>query len=88
MLTRMILKSIFDGSIEEARFTENEDFHILVPDVVPGVDPNVLDPSSSWDDLYAYRERVDKLTSEFSEHFDKAYGDMVDDSIATVCPGK
>lgn len=60
----------------------------MVPDSIEGTDPEILDPINTWDDKKAYHDRVKKLTQEFSDHFDKVYGNAVDESIRNACPGK
>jgi len=68
---------------------EDEIFHILIPQQCPGVPSEMLSPRNTWEDKDAYDQRARRLASDFSAHFDKAYGDKgIDPSIISQCPGK
>ncbi|MDP8221008.1 MAG: phosphoenolpyruvate carboxykinase (ATP), partial [Candidatus Stygibacter frigidus] len=88
-LTRAIVDACLDGSLEKVEYEENDLFHVLIPKSCPKVDSEVLNPRNTWKDKSSYDERARKLASDFSNHFDKAYGNKdIDASIAAQCPGK
>jgi len=89
-LSRALLRAVMSGELDAANFKEDPVFHVMVPTNCPGIpDQKVLDPKNTWTDKAAYDERAKKLASQFSAHFDKAYGNKnIDHSVASQCPGK
>lgn len=89
-LSRAILRAVMSGELEGAEYREDPIFHILVPTTCPGIeDQKVLDPKNTWADKAGYDERAKKLASQFSEKFDKAYGNKgIDPGVVAQCPGK
>jgi len=90
MLTREMVNSSLEGLLEDAEYDEDPMFHVQVPRSVPGVeDSSILQPKNTWKDKKAYEERARKLASQFSAHFDKAYGGKgIEKNVADQCPGK
>jgi len=88
-LTRRLVEAALSGELKNVQYQENEMFHLSVPLECPGVPSEILDPHNTWEDKNAYNERAKKLASEFSTHFDKAYGDKnIDPAVCAQCPGK
>ncbi len=88
-LTREIVNAALSGQLDDVEYVEDTTFHILVPKQCPGVPSEVLFPRNTWVDKDAYDARARKLASDFSAHFDKAYGDKnIDPAVARQCPGK
>ena len=88
-LTREIVNAALSGQLDDVEYVEDTTFHILVPKQCPGVPSEVLFPRNTWVDKGAYDARARKLASDFSAHFDKAYGDKnIDPAVARQCPGK
>ncbi|ETO20822.1 phosphoenolpyruvate carboxykinase (ATP), partial [Reticulomyxa filosa] len=46
--TRACLDAIFDGSIKHTTFRKDDTFFFEVPQALPGVDPNILNPRNTW----------------------------------------
>ncbi len=88
-LTRRLVDAALSGELKNVGYQDDELFHLSVPLECPGVHLEILDPHNTWEDKNAYNERAKKLASEFSAHFDKAYGDKnIDPAIRAQCPGK
>jgi len=88
-LTRKIVNAALSGQLEDVEYAEDTTFHILVPKRCPGVPSKVLFPRNTWADKEAYDARARKLASDFSAHFDKAYGDKnIAPDVVRQCPGK
>ena len=88
-LTREIVNAALAGQLKNVECVEDEIFHILIPQQCPGVPSEMLSPRNTWEDKDAYDQRARRLASDFSAHFDKAYGDKgIDPSIISQCPGK
>jgi phosphoenolpyruvate carboxykinase (ATP) len=88
-LTRKMVNAALDGSIEKAKFEENNTFHLMVPNSCPGVPKALLDPKSTWKDKALYDVKARKLAKEFSDYFDKTFaGKGISKAIEAECPGK
>lgn len=88
-LTRRLVEAAMKGELEPCGYTEDKLFHILIPNSCPGIDSEILNPRNTWKDKDAFEKRATKLASEFSAHFDKAYGNKnLDPEIIKQCPGK
>ena len=71
-----MITSILDGSIEHSDFEVEPVFGIDCPQNLNGVNSNVLNPRSGWDNSDAYDRQADELVNLFIENF-KIYGDTV-----------
>jgi phosphoenolpyruvate carboxykinase (ATP) len=88
-LTRAIVNAALDGKLDDVEYTVNTDFHLEVPNSCPGVPSVMLNPINTWNDKDRYREKAKKLALEFSQHFDKAYGNKrIAEDVRIQCPGK
>ena len=88
-LTREIVHAALTGALEEVEYVEDPLFHIWIPKRCPGVPSEVLFPRNTWADKEAYDARARKLAQDFSDYFDRAYGDKnIDPAVAAQCPGK
>jgi len=72
--TRAMVRAALSGALDEASFTPHPVFGVHVPDGVPGVPPEVLDPRRTWDDPGAYDEKAHDLARRFRENFAKFDG--------------
>ncbi len=89
-LTRRILESVLDGKLESVEYEKDSIFHLYIPKNVPGLQSQqVLNPRNTWKDKDAYDARARRLAAQFSDHFDKAYGNKgIDKEVEAQCPGK
>lgn len=89
-LTRAMVTACLNGSLEDVDYENDEIFKIAVPKSCPGVkDSSILNPVNTWEDKEAFKERAMGLASDFSAHFDKAYGhSQIVESVKSQCPGK
>ena len=76
-ITRRMLTSILDGELENTDFIPDPNFKILVPDKVPGVDSNILNPRNTWNDKESYDAKANELIALFKNNFIKyeSFGD-------------
>jgi phosphoenolpyruvate carboxykinase (ATP) len=72
--TRAAIDAIMDGSINDAEFKQDPVFGFEVPTSLPGVEPGVLTPRSTWQDPAEYDAMEDKLANMFIENFKKYTG--------------
>ena len=88
-ITREVVNAALSGKLEDVEYDVDPLFHFLVPKQCPGVPPEMLAPKNTWSDKDAFDARARKLASDFSAHFDQAYGDKnIDPAVARQCPGK
>jgi phosphoenolpyruvate carboxykinase (ATP) len=88
-LTRAIVDAALSGKLEDVEYDVDSLLHVAVPKSCPGVPSEVLSPINTWEDKAAYKERAQKLASDFSKAFDKNYGNKgLDAAIVAACPGK
>ncbi len=88
-LTREIVNAALTCQLDDVEYVEDPLFHILIPTTCPGVPAEVLFPRNTWTDKAAYDERARKLAQDFSDHFDRAYGNKhIAPEVAAQCPGK
>jgi len=78
--TRALLNAALDGSLARARFQADRFFGLSIPESVPGVPPEVLDPRRSWADPDAYDRMARELVSRFEANF-RAFQDGVSDDV-------
>jgi phosphoenolpyruvate carboxykinase (ATP) len=88
-VTRAIVSAALDGRLTETEYKEDSLFHIQIPVHCPGVPSEILNPRHTWTNKQAYDERAQQLAGEFSNQFDKAYGNKnIDPQVVAQCPGK
>jgi phosphoenolpyruvate carboxykinase (ATP) len=87
--TRKMVDAALNGSLEKGHFNYDELFHLDIPVKCPGVPSEMLVPRNTWEDKKAYDKQARKLAKQFSEAYDKAYGNKkIKESVRKQCPGK
>jgi phosphoenolpyruvate carboxykinase (ATP) len=79
--TRAMVSAALEGSLKQVNFYPHAIFKILVPESVPGVPSEMLDPKNTWSDRLAYDQQAKKLAQLFVENF-KRYTNAAPDIIA------
>jgi phosphoenolpyruvate carboxykinase (ATP) len=67
--TRALLSAALDGSLARTRFRKDRFFGLSIPEYVPGVPPEVLDPRQSWSDTAAYDRMANEVIGRFEKNF-------------------
>jgi len=80
--TRGLLSAALDGSLNDVAFRKDPFFGFEVPVEVPGIDPALLDPRSTWSDPAAYDQQAHKLVGMFVENFAQYEAHVGDDVLA------
>ena len=70
-VTRRMLTAILENELDNVEFTPDSNFKILIPDNVPGVDSNILNPRNTWEDKDAYDSKAKELITLFKNNFVK-----------------
>ena len=88
-LTRAMVNAALCGKLDDVEYFEDTLFHLNVPKNCPDVPSEILNPINTWADKENYKRTAQKLATEFSLAFDKAYGNKnIKDSVVKQCPGK
>lgn len=89
MMTRAMVDAALDGKLQHVEYRKDPLFHVDVPLSCPGVPTEILTPEHTWPDKDACQKRALRLSWEFSDHFNKAYGNKnIDPAVQKACPGK
>jgi len=70
-VTRRMLTAILNGELENSKFVPDSNFKILVPEDVPGVESEILNPRNTWKDKEAYDTKAKELIELFKNNFVK-----------------
>ena len=81
--TRALLRAAISGELDGVETRTDELFGFEVPFAVPGVDPGLLDPRSTWADPEAYDAKARELAEMFKTNFTKF---KADDNIVAGGP--
>src|SRR5215203_2493349 len=67
--TRAMIDAALSGALDNVSFVVDPVFNLEVPQSVPGVPPEVLNPRNTWADSAAYDVQAHKLARMFIENF-------------------
>ena len=67
--TRDLLHAALSGKLDSVEYRVDDLFGLEVPVEVPGVDPTLLDPRSTWADPAAYDAKARELAQMFRDNF-------------------
>ena len=72
--TRAMVSAALNRALQDVTYTPHPIFQVLVPDKVPGVPSDVLDPQKTWGDPAAYNQQAQELARRFVENFKQFSG--------------
>lgn len=84
-ITRLLLRSALDGSLNKAKFRRDPHFGFAVPTDVAGVPPHMLDPVKTWRDKAEFKETAKRLVAMFNDNFSK-FEAYVDADVKAAAP--
>ena len=84
-LTRAMITAVLNGQLDEVSTHTHPIFNLAIPDAVPGVPAEVLNPELSWADANAYTIEAKGLARKFAENFTK-YAGSVGEAVAASGP--
>ena len=67
--TRTLLRAALDGTLAKTRFRKDPFFGLAIPEHVPGVPADVLDPRKTWRDKTGYDGMARELIGRFEKNF-------------------
>ncbi len=83
--TRAMLTAALNGELKDAEFRVDRNFGFDVPVQIPGVDPQLLTPRTTWSDPKAYDAQAFKLVEMFNENFAK-FESHVSEDVKAAAP--
>jgi phosphoenolpyruvate carboxykinase (ATP) len=84
-VTRKLLRAALDGSLARTDFRVDPYFGVSVPQSVPGVETEILDPAKTWNSADDFAETANRLVEMFRENFVK-FEPFVDDAVLGAQP--
>jgi phosphoenolpyruvate carboxykinase (ATP) len=66
--TRAIVRAVVQGRLHDVATHTDPVFGLQIPDMVPDVPSEVLDPRATWADPEAYDRQAKKLRAMFEEN--------------------
>lgn len=81
--TRALLRAALDGSLAGAKFRRDPFFGLMIPDAVPDIPAEVLDPRQAWADKAAYDAAARGLVARFEKNFEP-FAEHVGDDVRAI----
>jgi phosphoenolpyruvate carboxykinase (ATP) len=69
--TRAMVRAALSGQLDDVKTHPDPVFGLHIPENVPGVPKDVLDPKSTWPDAAEYDQAAAKLAGMFRDNFEK-----------------
>ena len=66
-----MVSAALNGELNEVKFTPHPIFKVLVPESMPNVPSEILNPENTWSDHAAYCQQANKLAKSFQENFQR-----------------
>jgi phosphoenolpyruvate carboxykinase (ATP) len=67
--TRAMVSAALNGELAGVTFRPHPIFKVLVPEAIPGIPSDILDPVKTWQDEEAYQRQAKNLARRFVENF-------------------
>jgi phosphoenolpyruvate carboxykinase (ATP) len=78
--TRALLSAALGGALDDVAYRRDPFFGLQIPEQVPGVPAEVLDPRAAWSDRSAYDRAAADLVDRFEQNF-ASFADLVDADV-------
>jgi len=78
--TRALLRAALEGQLETVTYRNDPFFGLAIPEHVPGVPDDVLNPRAAWSDKNSYDQAAAALVKRFEDNF-AAFSDLVGDNV-------
>lgn len=69
--TRTMISAVLDGKMNDAEYHKHPIFNLMMPNEVPNVPSEVLNPKDTWADKEAYDAKANELANSFKKNFDQ-----------------
>ncbi len=81
--TRALLAAALDGSLAKVSFHPDRFFGLMIPEAVPGIPSDILDPRKAWEDKEAYDRTAQNLLARFEKNF-SSFAEHVGDDVRAI----
>ncbi|MBL0691040.1 MAG: phosphoenolpyruvate carboxykinase (ATP) [SAR324 cluster bacterium] len=71
--TRSIITAVLSGAIDKAKFVKDPVFGFLIPESLPNIESDILDPKKAWKNVDEYWNSYKELAKMFIENFEKEH---------------
>lgn len=83
--TRSMITAAMNGELNNVEYKAHPTFGVLIPQSVPNVPSEILNPRDTWADKEAYDKKANELAQLFVKNFDK-YASQANDEILAAAP--
>jgi phosphoenolpyruvate carboxykinase (ATP) len=83
--TRSMITAALNGELNKVEYLAHSVFGVLVPQSVPNVPSEILNPRDTWSDKEAYDKKAAELAGLFVKNFEK-YADQADEETIAAAP--
>ncbi|MEJ7912977.1 MAG: phosphoenolpyruvate carboxykinase (ATP), partial [Chitinophagaceae bacterium] len=83
--TRSMITAALEGKLDNVATSRDPIFNLSIPQYVPGVPSEILNPQSTWSDQAAYTQKAKYLAGLFVKNFEK-YASCVSAEIREAAP--
>lgn len=83
--TRSMITAAMNGELNNVEYIAHPVFGVLVPQFVPNVPAEILNPRDTWADKEAYDKKANELAQLFVKNFDK-YASQANEEIRAAAP--
>ncbi|WP_126247643.1 phosphoenolpyruvate carboxykinase (ATP) [Chitinophaga rhizosphaerae] len=83
--TRAMITAALNGTLDKAAYKTYGEFKLAIPESVPGVPDELLEPRNTWADPAAYDAKAADLAAQFVKNFEK-YAAKADPEILAAAP--
>lgn len=82
--TRAMITAAMNGELNNANYTAHQVFGVLMPDAVPGVPSEILNPQLTWESKEAYTQKALELAQLFVNNFAKYASEANEETMAAA----
>lgn len=82
--TRAMITAAMNGQLNDANYTAHQVFGVLMPDAVPEVPSEILNPQETWADKEAYTQKALELAQLFVKNFEKYASEANAETLAAA----
>ncbi len=83
--TRRMINAALNGELDDVEYTEEPFFGLYIPEYVPDVPHEILNPRNTWPDAGAYDAKAADLAQRFKTNFQK-FSDQASPEILSAGP--
>ncbi|PJF20854.1 MAG: phosphoenolpyruvate carboxykinase (ATP), partial [Phototrophicales bacterium] len=83
--TRRMVNAALDGDLDDVAYHEEPFFGLMIPESVPDIPDDILNPANAWADKAAYEAKAKQLAEMFKKNFEQ-FKDRASEAILSGGP--